>query len=312
MITVHIMGNIGNQLFIYAMARSIQLEKKQQLTFDLSGLKRNYYKANYKLDCFAIPTEINYDLRQLGLFSRCFYKLSSSIYHLQHFYYRKKNGYTSTPESLCRRWYKRGCIYNTRRSYLDEPFPDKKNLYVYGYFQSEKYFKKYEDIIRQELKVITPISSYSASMIEQMASCNSVAVSIRASVAPENPKVKDNLELGFIDKDYYYRGMEEIAKHVENPVFYIFADNLDIVKAEYDFPYPVVYVTPEDSADGIRLMYNCKHFVIANSTFSWWGAYLSSNPDKKVVVPAVFDRVGPRPDIFGEDVIKLDVQFLNY
>ena len=141
---------------------------------------------------------------------------------------------------------------------------------------------------------------------------NSVAVSIRANKAPENPKMNDNIILGFFDKDYYFRGMDEIAKRIENPVFYIFADDLEIVKAEYKFSYPVVFVTPKDAVSGIRLMGNCKHFVIANSTFSWWGAYLADNPEKLVVMPDRWDRSGPaREDIYFGEPIKLSVTYLT-
>ena len=110
-----------------------------------------------------------------------------------------------------------------------------------------------------------------------MKSCNSVGVSIRASKTPDNPKVKDNVELGFIKKDYYYEGMKRIADSIESPVFFIFADDIETVKREYNFPFPVNYVLPGGSSEGMRLLYNCRHFVIANSTFSWWGAYLSEN-----------------------------------
>ena len=89
-------------------------------------------------------------------------------------------------------------------------------------------------------------------------------------------------------------------------------DDIDIVKNEFDFPYPVIYVTPEDSSSGMRLMYNCKHYVIANSTFSWWGAYLSEYPKSIVVMPDVYDRQGPpRLDIFFGNPIKLPVNFLT-
>lgn len=312
MITVHMMGNIGNQMFIYAMARSLQLKYKDSLIIDLSGLRRGYYTANYKLDCLDLPNEINYDMGKLPFYSRLWYKVSSLLFHIEHKIVHKYKKDLVIPDYICKSWFKLGCYYNTNRPYMEYGYCNSRNKYIYGYFQSEKYFKDYKDIICRELRVKRPVSEEDRVMIDAMKSENSVAVSIRANVAPENPNVKDNLELGFIDKDFYYRGMEEIAKRVKNPVFYIFADSIDIVKKEYFFPYPVVYVTPEDSSAGMRLMYSCKHYVIANSTFSWWGAYLSVNPDAIVVMPEVFDRQGPpRKDIFWDNVIKLPVEFLT-
>lgn len=306
------MGNLGNQMFIYAMARALQLEYKQKLTFDLGGLQRGYYSANYKLNSFNIPNDINYDLKKVGFLHRIKYKLTSFIYHIEYGIIQRIKENLIVPQFVCKFWLKFGCFYNVNRQFYNFPIISKENLCVYGYFQSEKYFIKYKEVIRTELRVKSPISEKDQVLIDRMQSQNSVAVSIRASIAPENPKVKDNLNLGFIEKDYYYRGMLEIAKRIENPVFYIFADDIDIVKNEFDFPYPVIYVTPEDSSSGMRLMYNCKHYVIANSTFSWWGAYLSEYPKSIVVMPDVYDRQGPpRLDIFFGNPIKLPVNFLT-
>lgn len=306
------MGNLGNQLFIYAMARSLQLEQNEKLTIDLSGLKRRYYSANYKLSDFNIPQDINYDLNKLGLKQKVYYLLTTRIFHLQSFICTHYRNDRLMPRRLLLRWFKRGCYYNNDRPYYNYPNCTKEHKYIYGYFQSENYFLKYKDVLLQELQVKKPVSACDAELINKMQSENSVAVSIRANVAPENPNVKDNLALGMIDKDFYYRGMVEIANRIENPVFYIFADSIDIVKADYKFPYPVVYVTPEDSSTGLRLMNSCKHFVISNSTFSWWGAYLSPNENKIVVMPDVYDRFPPkREDIYFGDPIKLPVTFLT-
>ena len=314
MITVHMMGNIGNQLFIYAFARALQLEYNQQMLIDLKGLKRGYYSANYKLDQFALNDNIVYNLSKLGLLQRLKYMLSSNLYHIQHYYYRYRKHQMFHPASICAYWEKRGCYYNTNHDHFDYGHNEQRNKYVYGYFQCAKYFQKYEEQIRKDLKVTTPMNDYEKEIIGKMLSENSVAISIRASKAFDNPKVTDNLNLGFIDKDFYYRGMEEIAKRVKNPSFYIFADDMEIVKKEYEFPFPVTYVTPPDSATGIRLMYSCKHFIITNSTFAWWGAYLGEYPQKIVVMPDVWDRFGPlRNEIYDgfTNPIKLSVNFLT-
>ena len=314
MITVHMMGNIGNQLFIYAFARALQLEYKQPMLIDLKGLKRGYYSANYKLDQFVLNDDIVYGIENLGLLSKLKYKITSNIYHLQHYYYRYKKHQMFHPASICKFWEERGCYYNTNHDYFEYGHDSHKNKFVYGYFQCEKYFHEYEKQLREDLKVKTPMTDYEKEIIGKMQDENSVAISIRASKAFDNPKVTDNLDLGFIDKDFYYHGMEEIAKRVKNPSFYIFADDMEIVKNEYQFPYPVTYVTPPDSATGIRLMYSCKHFIITNSTFAWWGAYLGEHPEKIVVMSDVWDRYGPlRNEIYEgfNNPIKLSVNFLT-
>ena len=310
MIVVKMMGNLGNQMFIYAMARSLQLRYHDDLVIDLSGLKRHYYTANYKLDHFALPEGISYSLEGMSPASRVKYELSSRIFHLEHFYYRKTHDDLVIPKEVCLRWFRRGCYYCTNRPYFDYPESRSRNKYVYGYFQAEQYFHPYRDRIRAELRVTDPVSETDRALMASMAACASVGVSIRAQKAPENAKVADNVKLGFISREYYYEGMRRMAQIVKDPVFYIFADDLDAVKEQFDFPYPVVYVDPADSAAGMRLLYNCKHFVIANSTFSWWGAYLGDFEGKRIVMPEPWDRNGePRECIFLPDAIRIPCSF---
>ena len=307
----HMMGNIGNQLFIYAMARATQLQYKKELTIDLSGLKRSYYTAAYKLNRFQIPSDINYDMKRIPTMLRWKWQASNYVFRVAQVILRGIRRDRLQPRWFGGFWFKFGCIYNTSHDYIEYPRSDKDNLLLYGYFQCDKYFNNFKDVISSEIK-LKELSENDKLYIQKMTTENSVAISIRANKTPENPKVEDNLGLGMIKQDFYYRGMEEIAKKVNNPVFYVFSDSLDIVKREYEFPYPVTYVTPDDSASGIQLMRSCKHAIITNSTFSWWGAYLIDNPDKIVVMPDVWDRFGPmRKDIYFENPIKLSVEFFT-
>lgn len=311
MIILKMMGNIGNQMFIYAMGRHLSLKYNDPLVIDLGGLKRYYYTANYKLDHFMLPEDISYDLDSIPASVRRRYSLTSKLFFAEHVFYRKTRPDLVIPNNVIMRWFSRGCYYSTNRPYFD--FPDsnpKKDKFVYGYFQGEQYFEEHSDQIRRELRVRDPVSERDQKLIEEMQSCTSVGVSIRANKTPENAKVKDNVFLGFISKEYYYEGMKRIAETVENPVFYVFADDINIVKKEFELPYPVVYVEPEDSATGMRLLYNCKHFVIANSTFSWWGAYLGDYENKVVVMPTPWDRAGaPRECIYTENAIRIPCNF---
>lgn len=306
------MGNLGNQMFIYAMARAIQLEYNQSLTIDKAGLKRGYYSAKYRLDSFNIPENINYDLDRIIFWSKLKYLLTSKIFHLQYGIIRRIKSDLIVPSFITKSWFRLGCYYNVNRQHYNYPVTNKSNLYIYGYFQSEKYFDKYKEIILKDFEFKYPPTNSSVKYIEQITNCNAVAVSIRACKNPENPKVNDNINLGMIDKDYYYNGMRKIAKRVEKPKFFIFADNIDIVKADYEFPFPVTYILPDNAVEGLRIMTHCKHFVLSNSTFSWWGGYLSRNPNKEIIMPEVWDRHGPaRQDIYFGKPIKLPVEFLT-
>lgn len=310
MIIVHMMGNLGNQMFIYAMAKKLQMEYNEEVIFDLSGLKRYYYTADYKMDQFNIEGNFSYDLKKIGFIHRFKYWLASKIFHVEQYVFAKLRKDSQTPDFITNSWLRRGCIFYTNRLFKDFPKIKRKYKYVYGYFQSDKYFDECSEQLMKELTLKGSLSEEELKIAKEMESGNAVGVSIRANKAPENPKVKDNVLMGFISKDYYYEGMKRIAEQVSNPKFYVFADDINEVEQNYKLPFPVTYVRPTSAVNGVVLLSKCKHFVIANSTFSWWGAYLSGNKDKKIIMPTPWDRVGTyRESIYFDKAEKIECQF---
>ena len=115
---------------------------------------------------------------------------------------------------------------------------------------------------------------------------NSVSLHIRRGDYVSNQKT--NQTHGTCDLDYYQRCITEIEKEVENPYFFVFSDEIEWVKENLKINHPAEYVdqnTGDKSYEDMRLMSQCKHNVIANSSFSWWGAWLNSYPDKIVFAP---------------------------
>lgn len=305
MIVVQMMGNLGNQLFIYAMARSLQLEYGDDIVFDLGGLKRFYYSSEYRLDRLNLPKEkISVDLNEIPTDIKKRYIRTSKLYHIEQKFYRIIRKDSLVPDKVTMRWLKRGCYYTFSRSYFDFPKITTKDKFVYGYFQNAKYFEKYADIIRPECMVSDEPDDYDRRMLPLIQNSNSVAVSIRAI---------NEFGVSFIDYDYYCRAMEMLDGRIDNPTFFVFSDDVEAVKEKVKFPYPVEYVTPRDSCHGLRLMYNCKHFIIANSTFSWWGAYLGNNPEKTVIMPDKIDKEGAgREGYYFQEAIRIPCSFIRY
>ena len=303
MICVKMMGNLGNQLFIYAMARKMQIMYNEDIYIDLSSLKRYYYTANYKLINFNIPQEhITYDKKVLSLKERLRFNLSSKIFHIEQKISRSIHKSYKSSDRLTIRWFKHGCFYNFNRFYYDFDYCYSKNKYLYGYFQSTKYFDVIEDILKSELVVNSDFDDYDKKMIDLFNKTNSVALSIRT--------IYDKHGDSFILDDYYYRAMDKISELLTNPVFYIFSDNINNVKKNFKFKYPVVYIEQGESTKQIRLLYNCKNFILANSTFSWWGAYLSKNNNKVVIMPKPWDKNGKdREDLYLKNSIKIECMF---
>jgi hypothetical protein len=156
-------------------------------------------------------------------------------------------------------------------------------IYLHGYWQSEKYFAGISEIIRRELSVKSFLSGRDAELAEQISSCESVSAHIRrADYVYEELFDPCGLE-------YYSASIEELSRAVENPRFFVFADDKAWVRENFKLPYPMTFIDhngPDKNYEDMRLMSLCKHNIIANSTFSWWGAWLNRNPHKMVFAPS--------------------------
>ena len=158
-------------------------------------------------------------------------------------------------------------------------------IYLHGYWQCEKYFAGISEIIRHELSVKSPLSGRDAEMAEQIASCESVSAHIRRAdyVTKTYTELFDPCGL-----DYYSASIEQLCRVVKKPHFFVFTDDKAWVRANFKLPYPITFVDHnghDKNYEDMRLMSRCKHNIIANSTFSWWGAWLNKNPRKMVFAP---------------------------
>jgi hypothetical protein len=217
-------------------------------------------------------------------------------------------------ESLFGHRAKRG-VYYTYSSNTEYPSPLSKckHKYVFGFFQTEKNFQPIADIIRKELIVKVEPTRENAAMINQIQISNAVCLHIRRGDYL-NPRWKD---LQICTFEYYNNAINEILNYVENPVFFVFSNShndLEWIKENYHFKdikgkkeIKLIYVDLNNpDYEELRLMYNCKHFIISNSTFSWWGAYLSTFSQKMVIAPDRWNlSFNDDSSIYLEDWIKV-------
>lgn len=303
MIQIIIKDGLGNQLFQYAYARCLQEQYKQSgfsevLAINPYFIQHREFKDNDKRDMSLQHFVLNESVSFLDIHNQV--KGMSAF---------KKRCFMSTPLKELYRWRvknikedcenvfdyraKRG-LYYTYSSYTDyvSPLSKKKDKFVFGFFQSENNFKSISDIIRTELKVKDTPSEANQKMIAQIQQDNSVCLHIRRGDYL-NPRWK-NLQVCTFE--YYNNAINEILDKVQNPIFYVFSnthDDLEWIKDNYHFhdktsnrEIKLVYVDLSNpDYEELRLMYNCKHFIISNSTFSWWGAWLSDNENKIVCAP---------------------------
>jgi hypothetical protein len=155
-----------------------------------------------------------------------------------------------------------------------------------GTFQSEKFFAPVAKVLKKHFGFRFAPSEKVAALAQEIQACEGVAVHFRRGDLVNNPKYqKSQAPLG---ADYYKRGIDQIRSRIAEPTFYIFSDDIAYAKESNLCPDGAVFVDcVEDwnAYDALRLMSLCKHFIIANSTFSWWGAWLGENPEKIVIHP---------------------------
>lgn len=182
--------------------------------------------------------------------------------------------------------YKSSLIQEQTFNYSPEVLHLRDGSYISGYWQSEKYFMEIRNEILADFSFRLPMCKTNFEFSEKIASSNSIALHVRRNDFAKNPSI--NATHGLCSLDYYEEAIGHITKRVDNPSFFIFSDDLQWVRENLSMDYPCNYVhhnTGADSYNDMRLMSLCKHNIIANSSFSWWGAWLNRSSEKIVIAP---------------------------
>jgi len=155
-----------------------------------------------------------------------------------------------------------------------------------GYWQSERYFKDVADIIRDALKVTLPMTGRNLDLSRRIGDVDAVSLHVRRGDYLIDQQV---LEWhGVCGLDYYRQAIDYIVDWVKRPEFFVFSDEPEWAKAHLEFDHPVTFIDhnpPDKGYEDLRLMTICRHHIVANSSFSWWGAWLASSNDQIVLAP---------------------------
>ncbi|MFA5531524.1 MAG: alpha-1,2-fucosyltransferase [Thiohalomonadaceae bacterium] len=277
-IIVQLMGGLGNQLFQYAVGRRIAVANAFSLKLDVSWFM--YHPRWFKYRPYR-PYSLNHfaTLKDVASFVEIAKLRGLTWAHLK--------------DNLLRKVYvdrlprKQTVVQERSVDFDPEILEVSSSTYLIGYWQSEKYFKEIEEIIRNEFTVITPPDPENARIAYEIKETEAICIHVRRGDYITDLKAKESL--GLCSLDYYYRSIDYIMARVDKPHFYIFSDDPDWTQQYVTIDAPTTYVrnNPSDkNYEDLRLMTHCKHFIIANSSFSWWGAWLSSNRQKIVISPA--------------------------
>ena len=256
-IILRVWGGVGNQLFIYAFAKVLSLITDCKVTLDIrTGFANDGYKRVYRLGDFSLS--LLPALRFYTLLSFAQRKMP----YIRHLLAYKFDFFEEDQK------YPLETLDSFFKIYSD------KNLYLQGYWQYFD-FSSYRDVLLKDLRFEVEINNtylYYSDLIEKS---NAVAIHFRR--IQYEP---------VISIDYYKKAIKYISENVENPTFFIFSDDINWCRENLSINGICFFVENfKDELYELKLMSQCNHFIIANSTFSWWGAWLSVNADKKVIMP---------------------------
>lgn len=250
-IITNLYGGVGNQMFQYAAGYAASKAANAILYVDLSAF-REYKTRNFELEKFGF--KINYasedDIKELN----------------------KKHFFGKT------------LFKDKKKTFYPEILKIRHSAYLKGYWQSEKYFGHIRDDILElfEFKNLDFIEN--ADIIQKIRSTNSVSVNLRLGDYINNEEYK---KIYFLcTKEYYKNALKYICAQVENPMFFVFSDEIEKTHEYLPEKYAYTFVKSANWQEDMYFMKNCKHNIVANSSFSWWAAWLNNSPQKIVVSPS--------------------------
>jgi glycosyl transferase family 11 len=284
MIIVKLMGGLGNQMFQYAAGRRLSLVRGVPLKLDLSwfaNIPAGDTPRKFIVNMFPISASVASPL-ELSIFNgseRGIWGQFASILSL-----RKHAARRRYIEEV-------GICFNPTILDLYD------DVYLCGYWQDERYFADIEKVLRREFSFGPLEDSMNRELAQQISSCESVALHVRRSDYVTNPTANAR-HGGVCGLEYYDAAMKEVAAQTRCPHYFIFSD--DILWAQENLPSGcrMTYVGhngPNKAHEDLCLMSMCHYQIIANSSFSWWGAWLNANPSKLVIAPATWYN-GPNMD----------------
>ncbi|MEZ0344651.1 MAG: alpha-1,2-fucosyltransferase [Caldimicrobium sp.] len=292
MLIIRLQGGLGNQMFQYAFIKALSLKTNNEYRLDLSSFEedknffirfyrykfKKYTKERYRLNVFEIDEKIanKEEVRRIIGDIDIIFLIKKKLKIL------KNNIY----------------IEQFPPAYKELNIYDKKIMYFIGYFQDERYFIDIKDILKKEFifkkEIINNFSENFFRWLKIIKNfSNSVGVHIRRGDYLKNEKAKK--EWGVCSIKYYINAMRYFQFY-KDVAFFIFSNDIHWCKTHfvpvlYSLGIKNVYVIEGCRSDleEFELMRNCSHLIIANSTFSWWAAWLNNNPNKKIIVPSIWN-----------------------
>lgn len=273
MICVKLFGGLGNQMFQYAMGRAISLRENAELLIDTSFYnvtpdRDDTSKRSFELNIFNLPlrevTQSELKILKpisLRILNTLLYKFSLGAVQFPNYFFENQIGYNKSINKI------------------------RSHCYLSGYWQSYKYFENIKDDLKLAFKFPTILDSSIKSIINDISKNNSISIHIRRGDFVNNSSLHFH---SLCSIEYYEQAIKYFNDRFSEITFYIFSDDILWVKKHLQLPSNCKFVTKNSAHNSyidMHLMSLCKHNVIANSSFSWWGAWLNNQHDKIIISP---------------------------
>lgn len=290
MIIVKLMGGMGNQMFQYAFGRSISLKKGVTLKLDLDFLldrtpKKKFVFRDYDLTIFNCKPQILIEKDKKSFFGSF---LMGNKYFNKLLPVKNRKFYTESHFE-----------YDTNVLKLNE------DIYLEGYWQSYKYFSEFESTIRKDFSFKHKFNEEEDLINQKILSTNSVCINVRRA------DFLNNSFHGVCNEEYFYKGLNYINNSESELNVFVFSDDIEWCKNNLNFEFPTNFIDHEYAGEKfqsyLQLMTNCKHFIIPNSSFGWWAAWLANFSKKIVVAPKKWfsDSNINTKDLIPDDWIRI-------
>lgn len=292
MLIARITGGIGNQLFQYAFIRSLSLKLNVKYKLDLSWYRdyekyENTHNPNaatkreYLLDKFNINEKLlspsylraSYKINNSSLLNTC-----KNIFPLNYFSYNTI----------------------TEQTFDIDDIKSHKNTYLSGFWQKSDLFEEYNALLKKEFILTNSLNKENQYFMDNISASNSVSVHIRRGDLLSRPAAVRYQP--YSSNKYFSDSIDIIKNDVSDPNLFVFSDDINWVKKNFNFDIPYTYIDNDGpDYEHFSLMCNCKHQVIANSTFSWWAAWMNNYPNKIIIAPKWWYR----DPVKNESIIRI-------
>jgi len=284
MIITKLEGGLGNQFFQYVIGRHLSIKNNTGLVLDTS---------NYLID----KNNRHYELGRYNIKAKTANIITCILVRLGKYIIPKITQNLSPPIKY---------VKERDNHFNNEILSEQGNIILDGYWQSEEYFKDIRDIILDDLTLLSNPDKENKKMLKRINNSNSVCLHVRRDDYVSNPLLQQYH--GNLAQDYYNKAIGSICDRISDPEFFIFSDDPDWCKRNIITSRPHTYVDingPDKGPEELRLMSTCNHFIIANSSFSWWAAWLAEKTGTIIIAPKRWYREKDEGDIVPKRWLRI-------